>query len=121
MKTPLMAFKPLSKLGVSSSPLHFTVNLVQQAGHPCGLVNLGSTCYGNAALQCIYSVPSIRNAFFNLSSELSADSVIFEIQQLFLAMSFGEQAHADTASLFRVLQINASKQQVSCHHTRCSA
>lgn len=77
------------------------------------MVNLGNTCYANAALQCIYSIPSIRNAFFSIDPVVSAKPIVSELQKLFLAMSFGPLAHVDTSELAQVLNLNAAVQQVS--------
>lgn len=88
---------------------------IEQEGQHCGLVNLGNTCYANAALQCIYSIPSIRSAFFCIDAALSARPIISELQQLFLAMSFGPHARVDTSAIAKVLNLDAGVQQVSCH------
>ncbi|XP_065178389.1 serine-rich adhesin for platelets-like isoform X2 [Sycon ciliatum] len=36
-----------------------------QVGGACGLVNLGNTCYFNAAVQCVLSVPQLANFFLH--------------------------------------------------------
>ncbi|XP_017792063.1 PREDICTED: ubiquitin carboxyl-terminal hydrolase 14 [Habropoda laboriosa] len=58
--------KPLFLEDMSESALASALDL------PAGLINLGNTCYLNATVQCLKTVPELRDALKNFSGGLAA-------------------------------------------------
>lgn len=70
--------------------------LLQSPAAPAGLRNLGNTCYVNAAMQFLHSLPDFRNALYKLEPELAEQQIV-------------KQMRCAAAG---------SKQQAAAHHTR---
>lgn len=59
------AEKPLFLEDMNESELATALDL------PAGLINLGNTCYLNATVQCLKTVPELREALKNFSGGLA--------------------------------------------------
>ncbi|XP_012284203.1 ubiquitin carboxyl-terminal hydrolase 14 [Orussus abietinus] len=64
------AEKPLFLEDMNESELATALNV------PAGLTNLGNTCYLNATVQCLKTVPELRDALKNFSGGLAASSSV---------------------------------------------
>ncbi|KAK7582471.1 hypothetical protein V9T40_013916 [Parthenolecanium corni] len=66
---------------------------------PAGLHNLGNTCYMNATIQCLKSVPELREALsgfkegLNLQSGDISQSIVASIRDLYSGMEKGPAKH----------------------------
>jgi uncharacterized UBP type Zn finger protein len=47
---------------------------------PAGLRNLGNTCYVNAAMQFLHSLPAFRSALYKLEPELAGQQIVKQMR-----------------------------------------
>ncbi len=47
-----------------------------QADTPCGLANLGATCYANGALQCLFTNLAFRQGLFNVEPPVADNPIL---------------------------------------------
>lgn len=53
---------------------------LQAPTDPAGLRNLGNTCYVNAAMQFLHSLPDFRNALYKLEPELAEQDIVKQMR-----------------------------------------
>lgn len=53
---------------------------LQAPADPAGLRNLGNTCYVNAAMQFLHSLPAFRNALYKLEPELAEQDIVRQMR-----------------------------------------
>jgi hypothetical protein len=53
---------------------------LQAPTDPAGLRNLGNTCYVNAAMQFLHSLPAFRNALYKLEPELAEQDIVKQMR-----------------------------------------
>ena len=63
-----------------------------------GLVNLGSTCYLNSLIQCLYHIPYFRASIYNITQQVDG-SVPSALQLLFFSMTWNHKSPASTKQL----------------------
>ncbi|GFR39860.1 hypothetical protein Agub_g358, partial [Astrephomene gubernaculifera] len=83
----------------------------ENSADPAGLRNLGNTCYANAALQCLFSIPSLRNVIYHAEPQVAAHDIFRQLQSLFLQLQFGPQKSVDTEALAKTLGLDHAVQQ----------
>jgi ubiquitin carboxyl-terminal hydrolase 48 len=89
----------------------------QSPAAPAGLRNLGNTCYINAALQFLASIPAFTRALYALEPSAldpqssAGDAVVAQLRSLLLALEYGPWSAADPAEFARTLQIDRAVQQ----------
>lgn len=82
---------------------------------PCGLRNLGATCYLNSMLQCLFVNLPLRRAVFEWEPKPQVDaeqtSQMRALQKLFAQMQLGSESFYDPAEFASTLALNNVMQQ----------
>ena len=79
---------------------------------PCGLSNLGNTCYVNAALQVLFTCSAFRRAIYAVDTSIIAREPLLEqLQLLFLQMEFGLSTKTNPVRFADVLKLQYGEQQ----------
>lgn len=71
---------PDSGIILLSPPFSCPVPTLQVPGMPAGLRNLGNTCYVNAAMQFLHSIPAFRHALYVLEPQLAQQDIVKQLR-----------------------------------------
>ncbi|KAL0020878.1 hypothetical protein WJX77_005350 [Trebouxia sp. C0004] len=83
----------------------------QDAVLPCGLNNLGNTCYVNSALQCLFMTPIFRNSMYQIAAPAADDVILGHIRRLFVELQSGPRFSADPKAFAQALNLDHTIQQ----------
>ncbi|KAL3150109.1 hypothetical protein ABBQ38_013448 [Trebouxia sp. C0009 RCD-2024] len=83
----------------------------QDSNLPCGLNNLGNTCYVNSALQCLFMTTIFRNAMYQVAPPAADDNILGHIRRLFAELQAGIRYSADPKAFAQALNLDHTIQQ----------
>ncbi len=53
---------------------------LQDFSKPCGLNNLGNTCYVNSALQCLFNMSGLRHALYTVEPPIADHEIVKQLR-----------------------------------------
>ncbi|KAJ9528051.1 hypothetical protein QJQ45_005666 [Haematococcus lacustris] len=86
-------------------------DLRREDSSPRGLLNLGNTCYMNSALQCMFMMPSFRQAMLLLEPGLAHQPIVRELREVFLALAASPKRVVDPSAFAEALMLDNTIQQ----------
>eukprot|EP01025_Chloroclados_australasicus_P039320 TRINITY_DN40653_c0_g1_i3.p1 TRINITY_DN40653_c0_g1~~TRINITY_DN40653_c0_g1_i3.p1 ORF type:complete len:411 (+),score=45.24 TRINITY_DN40653_c0_g1_i3:166-1233(+) len=76
----------------------------REQDEPCGLLNMGQTCYVNGVLQILFAIHEFRKSVLQANSQ-NGEKVLLELQRLFVNMESSPGKCADPTELVEALDI----------------